>query len=110
MHLPQENRQNACAGDGDKGIGGTGIKLGADATALLNTSTVRVIGIDANRPGIPADTLAGLGLTGRGSARTTPSARIDYLFTAGSVLGSPIDHTVTSTKSNHLAVYAFLAL
>jgi hypothetical protein len=110
MHLPQENQQNPCAGDDDTGIGGTGMKLGTDATALLNASTIRVVGVDANRTGIPGTTLSALGMTGRGSAATMKTAKIDYLFTNGSVLPSPIDHTIANTKSNHLALYAFLAL
>ncbi|MFC7241363.1 hypothetical protein ACFQO7_02605 [Catellatospora aurea] len=109
MHLPQENRQNACAGDGDKGIGGTGIHLGADATTLLNASTIRIVGIDANRTGIPASTLSGYGMTGYGTAATNGSSKIDYLFVRGTVQPSPIGHTVPTTKSNHLALYSFIA-
>jgi hypothetical protein len=109
MHLPQENRQNACAGDGDKGIGGTGIHLGADATTLLNASTIRIVGIDANRTGIPASTLSAYGMTGYGTAATNGSSKIDYLFVRGTVQPSPIGHTVPTTKSNHLALYSFIA-
>jgi len=108
MHLPQENGQHACAGDGDTGIGNTGIHIGADATSLMNASTIRIVGIDANRKGIPAATLSGFGLTGYGSTTTLGSSKIDYLFVKGSVLASPIDHTVNGTKSNHRALYAFI--
>ncbi|MCG5467259.1 hypothetical protein LADH09A_001624 [Micromonospora sp. LAH09] len=109
MHLPQENRQNACAGDGDRGIANTGIHLGADATSLLNASTIRVVGIDANRTGIGAGTLSGYGMTGYGSEATNGSSKIDYLFLNGSVQPSTIDHTVGGTRSNHLALYGFIA-
>ncbi|MEV6965990.1 hypothetical protein AB0M47_12825 [Hamadaea sp. NPDC051192] len=108
MHLPQENRQNACAGDGDTGLGGTGIHLGADATTLLNASTIRIVGIDANRTGIPASTLSGYGMTGYGTGATNGSSKIDYLFVRGTVQSSPIGHTVASTKSNHKALYGFI--
>ncbi len=109
MHLPQENRQNACAGAGDKGIGSTGIHLGADATSLLNASTIRIVGIDANRTGIPASTLSTYGMNGYGTKATNGSSKIDYLFIRGTVQSSPIGHTVGSTKSNHLALYGFIA-
>ncbi|MBM7080227.1 hypothetical protein [Micromonospora humida] len=108
MHLPQENRQNACAGDGITGIAGSGINIGADATSLLNASTIRIVGIDANRTGIAASTLNGFGMTGYGSAATSGSSKIDYLFVKGAVRSSPIGHTVTGTKSNHLALYGFI--
>ena len=108
MHLPQENAANACAGDGDTGIGGSGIHLGADATGLLNGSTIRIVGIDANRTGIAASTLNGYGMTGYGSAATDGSRKIDYLFVRGTVQSSPVGNTVTSTKSNHRALYAFV--
>ncbi|MEV0267935.1 hypothetical protein AB0H43_04095 [Hamadaea sp. NPDC050747] len=108
VHLPQENRQNACAGDGDTGIGGTGIHLGADATSLMNASTIRIVGIDANRTGIPASTLSGYGMTGYGTAATSGSSKIDYLFVRGTVQASPIGYTVASTKSNHKALYSFI--
>ncbi|MGB2569177.1 hypothetical protein ACPFP2_12080 [Micromonospora citrea] len=108
MHLPQENRQNACAGDGYTGIAGTGIHIGADATSLMNASTIRVVGIDANRTGIAASTLGGYGMTGYGATATHSSSKIDYLFVRGSVQPSPVDHTVTGTKSNHRALYAFV--
>jgi hypothetical protein len=109
MHLPQENRQNACAGDGDRGIANTGIHLGADATSLLNASTIRIVGIDANRTGIAPGTLSGYGMTGYGSKATNGSSKIDYLFVKGSVQPSAIDYTVGGTKSNHLALYGFIA-
>jgi hypothetical protein len=108
MHLPQENAQHACAGDGDKGIGATGIHVGADATALLNASDLRVIGMDANRTGIPASTLSGFGMTGYGTAATNGSRKIDYLFVRGTVHPSPVGHTVSGTKSNHRALYGFI--
>lgn len=108
MHLPQENRQNACAGEDDKGIGSTGIHIGADATSLMNASTIRVVGIDANRTGIPASTLSGYGMTGYGTKATNGSSKIDYLFVRGTVQPSAIGHTVSGTKSNHLALYGFI--
>ncbi|MET7640905.1 hypothetical protein [Streptomyces sp. NPDC005438] len=108
MHLPQENAKNACGGDGDKGIGGSGIHIGADATKLMKASTLRVVGIDANRTGIAADTLADQGMTGYGSKATNGSRKIDYLFLGGKVASSPVDHTVGGTKSNHLGLYGFL--
>jgi len=108
MHLPEENRQNACAGAGDKGIGSTGIHLGADATSLLNASTIRVVGIDANRTAIPATVLSGYGMTGYGTAATSGSSKIDYLFVRGTVQSSPVGHTVAGTKSNHKALYGFV--
>ncbi|MBA0050924.1 hypothetical protein E0L36_08460 [Streptomyces sp. AJS327] len=109
MHLPQENAKNACGGEKTKGIGGSGIRLGADATRLMNASTLRVVGIDANRTGIAADTLAKQGMTGHGSKPTDGSRKIDYLFLGGGkVADSPVDHTVGGTKSNHLGLYGFL--
>ena len=108
MHLPQENRQSACAGDGYKGIASTGIHIGADATSLMNASTIRIVGIDANRTGIAASTLSGFGMTGYGTAPTHGSSKIDYLFVRGTVQPSTVGHTVNSTLSNHLALYAFI--
>jgi hypothetical protein len=108
MHLPQENGANACAGDRDTGVGGTGIHFGADATSLMNSATIRVVGMDANRTGIPANTLAANGLTGYGTAATHGSSKIDYLFARGAVRPSSIGNTVGGTKSNHLALYAFI--
>lgn len=108
MHLPQENRQNACAGAGDAGIGGTGIHIGADATTLMNASDIRVVGIDANRTGIPATTLGGFGMTGYGTKPTGGTSKIDYLFVRGSVQPSSIGYTVSGTKSNHKALYGFI--
>ncbi|MEV0806046.1 hypothetical protein [Micromonospora sp. NPDC050200] len=108
MHLPQENRQNACAGDGYTGIANTGIHIGADATSLMSASTIRVVGIDANRTGIAPTTLSGFGMTGYGSKATNGSSKIDYLFIEGSVRPSSIDHTVSGTKSNHLALHGFI--
>ncbi|MEV0313660.1 hypothetical protein [Nonomuraea fuscirosea] len=49
MHLPEQNGRNASAGAGDTGIAGSGIRLGADGAALRKFSSIRVIGIDANR-------------------------------------------------------------
>jgi hypothetical protein len=108
MHLPEENRANACAGAGDKGIAGSGIHLGADATSLLNASTIRVVGIDANRTGIASSALGGYGMAGYGTKATSGSSKIDYLFVKGMVQPSPVGHTVTGTKSNHLALYGFI--
>jgi hypothetical protein len=108
MHLPQENAKHACAGDGIKGIGASGIHIGADATSLLKASTIRVVGIDANRTGIAASTLSGLGMTGYGTKATSGTRKIDYLFVRGSVRSSPIGHTVSGTKSNHRALYGFV--
>ncbi|GAA3768843.1 hypothetical protein GCM10022225_64340 [Plantactinospora mayteni] len=108
MHLPEENRRYACAGDGIKGIADSGIRLGADATSLMNASTIRVVGIDANRTDIAASTLSGYGMTGYGTKQTTSASKIDYLFIKGSVQPSSIGYTVDSTKSNHLALYGFI--
>ncbi|MGI3780395.1 MAG: hypothetical protein ACRYG2_06415 [Janthinobacterium lividum] len=108
MHLPEENRQNGCAGDGDAGINGTGIHLGASATSLLSSSTIRVVGMDANRTGIPASTLSGSGLQGYGTGATSGSSKIDYLFVRGSVHASPVGYTVAGTRSNHKALYSFI--
>ncbi|MEO3868819.1 hypothetical protein ABGB18_08325 [Nonomuraea sp. B12E4] len=108
MHLPEQNGQNACAGAGDTGIASSGIHLGADATSLMNASTIRVVGIDANRTNIAPTTLGGFGMTGYGAKPTMGSRKIDYLFVKGAVRPSPIDHTVSGTKSNHLALYGFI--
>ncbi|MEW1846695.1 hypothetical protein AB0392_52845 [Nonomuraea angiospora] len=108
MHLPEQNGANACAGAGYTGIANSGIHVGADATSLMNASTIRVIGIDANRTNIAATTLGGFGMTGYGSKATSGSRKIDYLFVKGTVRPSSVDHTVTSTKSNHLALYGFI--
>ncbi|GAA1652988.1 hypothetical protein GCM10009733_057770 [Nonomuraea maheshkhaliensis] len=108
MHLPEQNGANACAGAGTTGIANSGIHVGADATALMNASAIRVIGIDANRTNIAATTLSGFGMTGHGTKATMGSRKIDYLFVKGAVLPSPIGHTVSGTKSNHLALYGFI--
>ncbi|MGW4800559.1 hypothetical protein ACWEPC_49890, partial [Nonomuraea sp. NPDC004297] len=108
MHLPEQNGANACAGAGTTGIGGSGMHIGADATSLMNASTIRVVGIDANRSGIAPTTLGGLGMTGYGSKATMGSRKIDYLFVKGAVRSSAIGHTVSGTKSNHLALYGFI--
>ncbi|MDA0632983.1 hypothetical protein OUY22_06090 [Nonomuraea sp. MCN248] len=110
MHLPQENSRNACAGPGDTGLAGSGIRLGADARRLMNASTIRVVGIDANRTGIARTTLGGYGMTGYGAKPTLRTRKIDYLFVKGAVRPSPVDHTVNSTKSNHRALYAFITV
>lgn len=110
MHLPQENAKHACGGDGDKGVGGSGIRLGADAAGLMKDAAVRVIGIDANRTRIGPHTLSGYGMKGYGAEPTNGSRKIDYLFVRGNVAASPVDHTVNSTKSNHLALYGFIGL
>lgn len=39
---------------------------------------------------------------------TMGSRKIDYLFARGAVRPSPVDYTVGSTKSDHLAQYAFI--
>ncbi len=57
---------------------------------------------------IPSTTLSGQGLTGYGTAATHGSSKIDYLFVRGAVQSSPINYTVSSTKSNHRAMYAFI--
>ncbi|MFG6198427.1 hypothetical protein [Nonomuraea sp. JJY05] len=108
MHLPEQNGANACAGAGYTGIANSGIHVGADATSLMNASTIRVIGIDANRTNIAASTLGGFGMNGYGARATSGSRKIDYLFVKGTVRPSSIDHTVSSTKSNHLALYGFI--
>ncbi|WP_345570130.1 hypothetical protein [Nonomuraea rosea] len=109
MHLPEQNGANACAGAGDTGIAKSGISLGADATSLMNASTIRVLGIDANRANIASTTLGGFGMTGYGAKATMGSRKIDYLFVKGAVQPSSIGHTVSSTRSNHLALYGFIA-
>ncbi|AQZ61407.1 unnamed protein product [[Actinomadura] parvosata subsp. kistnae] len=109
MHLPEQNGKNACAGAGDTGIAGSGIHVGADATSLMNSSAIRVIGIDANRTGIGPATLGGFGMTGYGAKATMGTKKIDYLFVKGTVLPSSVDHTVSGTKSNHLALYGFIS-
>jgi hypothetical protein len=108
MHLPQENAKRACAGKGDRGIGNSGIRLGADATRLMKASAIRIVGIDANRTRIPASTLSGYGMKGYGTKATAGSRKIDYLFIRGTVAPSRVGHTVSSTKSNHLALYGFI--
>ncbi|MCA2185638.1 hypothetical protein [Nonomuraea cavernae] len=108
MHLPEQNGANACAGAGTTGIANSGIHVGADATSLMNASTIRVIGIDANRTNIASSTLGGFGMTGYGAKATSGSRKIDYLFVKGAVQPSSVDHTVSGTKSNHLALYGFI--
>ncbi|NBE97092.1 hypothetical protein FE391_25225 [Nonomuraea sp. KC401] len=109
MHLPEQNGANACAGAGTTGVAGSGIHVGADATRLMNASTIRVIGIDANRRNIASSTLSGFGMTGYGARPTFGTRKIDYLFVKGTVQPSAIDHTVSGTKSDHLALYGFIA-
>ncbi|TYB55359.1 hypothetical protein FXF51_45670 [Nonomuraea sp. PA05] len=108
MHLPEQNGASACAGDGDTGIGGSGIHVGADATSLMNASAIRVIGVDANRTNIAPATLGGFGMTGYGTKATMGAKKIDYLFVKGAVRPSSVGHTVSGTKSNHLALYGFI--
>ena len=109
MHLPKQNLAHACAGDGDAGVSGTGIRLSTQAKKLLEASTVRVIGVDANRAGIAAAALSGYGLTGYGSSATVGRrTQIDYLFVRGDVAPSDVDHTVDGTLSNHRALYGFV--
>ncbi len=108
MHLPEQNGANPCSGAGDRGIANSGIHVGADATSLMNASTIRVIGIDANRANIASTTLGGFGMTGYGAKATMGSRKIDYLFVKGAVQPSRIDHTASGTKSNHLALYGFI--
>ncbi|MEU6715046.1 hypothetical protein ABZ897_26580 [Nonomuraea sp. NPDC046802] len=108
MHLPEQNGKNACAGAGYTGIANSGIHVGVDATSLLNASTIRVIGIDANRTNIAPTALGGFGMTGYGAKATMGSRKIDYLFVKGAVQPSSVDHTVSGTKSNHLALYGFI--
>lgn len=110
MHLPEQNGANACAGAGTAGIANSGIHVGADAVSLMNASTIRVIGIDANRTNIASTTLGGFGMTGHGTKATSGSKKIDYLFVKGTVQPSSIGHTVSGTKSNHLALYGFIQL
>ncbi|MFT4108875.1 hypothetical protein, partial [Propionicimonas sp.] len=111
MHLPKQNMTHACAGDGDTGMSGTGIRLSAAATKLLRASAVRVIGVDANRTGIASDALRGYGVTGYGASATVGHrTRIDYLFVRGRVRASGIDHTVQGTLSNHRALYGYIDL
>lgn len=74
----------------------------------MNASTIRIVGIDANRTGIAASTLSGFGLTGYGTSPTSGSSKIDYIFVRGSVRPSSVGYTVASTKSNHLALYGFI--
>src|SRR5699024_2616407 len=108
MHLPQENAKHACAGNGETGYDDSGIRLGGTAKKLLDDSTIRVIGIDANRKGINPDALEPLGMKGYGSAATLGSGKIDYLFAKATVQDSPIDYTVERTLSNHKALYGFI--
>lgn len=108
MHLPEQNRSYACGGDGHAGIANSGIAFGGTAATLMNASTIRIVGIDANRTGIAPTTLSGYGMTGYGTAATLGSSKIDYLFIRGTVQPSPIGHTVSGTKSNHMALYGFI--
>lgn len=108
MHLPEQNRHDACAGAGTTGIDDTGIHIGVDATNLMENSTIRIVGMDANRTDIAPTTLDHYGMSGHGTAPTFGSSKIDYLFVKGDVQPSDIDYTVDSTKSNHLALYSFI--
>ncbi|MFI7221366.1 hypothetical protein [Micromonospora maritima] len=76
----------------------------------MNASTVRIVGIDANRRNIAASALCGYDMTGYGSRATRDSGKIDYLFIRGTVQASPIDYTVNSTKPNHLALDGLVTL
>ena len=108
LHLPQQNRRHACAGPRDTGVAGSGIRLDAAATKLLNRSQVRVVGVDANRTGLGPGTLDEYGLTGHGTGITIGRSKIDYLFVRGDVQSSAIAHTVPGTMSNHRALYGFI--
>jgi hypothetical protein len=108
MHLPQQNRDNACAGEDDPGIEDSGLRLDDAALALLDDATIAVIGADANRTGISPEALQGFGMTGYGTTDTIGRSKIDYLFVRGQVRPSPIGHTVPGTKSNHRALYGFI--
>lgn len=108
MHLPRQNLRNPCAGDGDTGMTDSGIRLGEDARRLLKGTSIRAVGVDANRTRLGEDVLDGYGLTGHGASRTMPRSKIDYLFVRGDVRSSEIDHTVPGTRSNHLALYTFI--
>ncbi len=110
LHLPQQNRKNACAGEGDAGFGATGISLGPEAKRLLQSSQVRVLGVDANRTGIEPSALSLFGLAGYGAGDTIGRSKIDYLFVRGAVRPSSIAHTVAGTRSNHRALYGFIDL
>ena len=108
MHLPQQNRSDACAGDDDPGIEGSGLRLDPAALDLLEGATIAVIGADANRTGIAATALQRFGMTGYGTSDTIGRSKIDYLFVRGQVRPSPIGHTVEGTRSNHRALYGFI--
>ncbi len=113
MHLPTQNADHPCSGDGETGLKGTGIHVAADARSLMSASTIRIVGIDANRTpsgtgGVTPSTLSGYGMTGYGTAATSGSRKIDYLFVAGKVRLSPVGYTVAGTKSNHRALYGFI--
>jgi hypothetical protein len=118
QHLAEGNKDNACSGDGKTGIGGSGIDYGSEASALLKGSTIRIMGMDANKPGISPSVLnSAYGVTSRGTSPTfssngddTPTVKYDYLFTNGSVQASDRDYTINGTKSNHKALYAFINL
>ncbi len=108
MHLPRQNKTHPCAGDGDAGVRGTGIRLSPQAARLMEKSVIRVIGVDANRTGIDPDALTTYAMSGLGTAATMNRRKIDYLFVRGAVQASSIDHTVAGTKSNHRALYGFI--
>jgi hypothetical protein len=111
MHLPEENFENPCAGEGDTGLRASGIHLSAEARGKLVGTTIRVVGIDANRRRLATHTMDAYGMTGFGKKDTHGFAhpeKIDYLFIDGTVLPSKIDHTVGGTKSNHMALYGFI--
>jgi hypothetical protein len=133
MHLPQENHQpvvndkpvltadNACAGDNTRGeIGsdglGTGVHIGDEAHELMVGSTIRVVGIDANRVNLMPNTLDRYNMVNVGSGNTHQAKegweKIDYIFAKGpksdSIKSSPIGNTVASTESPHKALYSFV--
>ena len=113
MHLPQSNDTFPCAAEGTKGPNDSGIRIGSDATSLMTGSTLRFVGIDANKEGIPRNTLSGLTHYGsrdtNGYGSSNPK-KIDYLFAGGgTALASANDYTATTTKSNHKALHVFVA-
>lgn len=131
MHLPQENKSNACgglnaSGDPDKGIGGSGMSFGGTAEDLRDSSDIRVIGIDANRLNAAnALSAAPYGMSSFGGNVETiydggnsVVNKIDYLFVGQKGYTTGADYlasgkvtasgTKTGTKSNHKALFAFV--
>lgn len=107
MHLPEENGRFPCADNGSKGLASSGIRIGAQTEPLLESSTIRLVGVDANREIAPS-TLSGYGMSSYGSADTFGTSKIDYLFVRGSVQSSSIGHTISARPSNHKALYTFV--